>query len=86
MLQEHGLVVSPLESDEALQDLSLSVFHATMHTFAGTAAAKIVENHIGRAFIKHHVVPRQAQAALQIDVGPGKPNQPARMKPPLPAG
>ena len=50
------------------------------------AAAKIVENHIGRAFIKHHVVPRQAQAALQIDVGPGKPNQPARMKPPLPAG
>ena len=49
-LQEHNLLVFPLEDDEVLQDLSLSVFHATTHTFSGTTAAKIVENHTGRAF------------------------------------
>ena len=70
-LQEHGLVVYPLESDESLQDLSLSVFHATAHTFAGTPATKIVENHAGRAFIKQHV-PAQA-----VQIGLGQPNQPA---------
>ena len=81
-LQDHGLIVSPLENDEKLQDLSLSVFHATTHTFSGTSAAKIVENHAGRAFIKHFRVPQQAQA-LQIDIGPGQSNQPAGMNPPL---
>lgn len=53
-LEAQGLVVTPLEKDETLQDLGLSVFHATTHTFAATPAVKIVENHMGRAFIKHH--------------------------------
>ena len=44
--------VTNLESDPVLQDLSLSVFHATTHTFPGTSAVKIIENHAGRAFIK----------------------------------
>ena len=30
----------------------LSVHHATMHTFAQTGALKIIENHLGRAYIK----------------------------------
>ena len=89
LLQEHGLLVSPLEDDDVLQDRALSVFHAATHTFAGTAAAKIVENHLGRAFIKHHVVQRQAQA-VQIGFGPGpvpaQPNQPPGAGPPAPAG
>ena len=51
-LEEKGLLIVPLENDEALQDLSLSVFHATTHTFAATPGVKIVENHLGRAFIK----------------------------------
>ena len=51
-LKEKGLLVRPLEADDLLQDLSLSVFHATTHTFAATNAVKIVENHNGRAFIK----------------------------------
>ena len=79
-LQKKGLLITPLEKDEILQDLSLSIFHATTHTFSGTAATKIVENHSGRAFIKQHRVPQQPQA-VQIEVGPGpalgKPNQPA---------
>lgn len=58
-LEEKGLVVVPLENDETLQDLGLSVFHATTHTFAATPAVKIVENHMGRAFIKHQAIPMQ---------------------------
>jgi len=51
-LEERGLVVERLEEDQEAQDLFLSVFHATTHTFNGTAAVKIIENHAGRAFIK----------------------------------
>ncbi len=54
-LTEQGLFVQNLEHDEQLQDASLSVFHATTHTFTGTSAVKIVENHLGRAFIKQYV-------------------------------
>ncbi len=51
-LEERGLKIVHLESDQPLQDLVLSVFHATTHTFQGTNAVKIIENHLGRAFIK----------------------------------
>ena len=51
-LREHGLKVTNLEEDDKLQDLVLSVFHATTHTFSGTSVTKIVENHTGRAFMK----------------------------------
>ncbi len=49
-----GLKISDLESDQAFQDLVLSIFHATNHTFSMTAATKIIENHNGKAFIKQH--------------------------------
>lgn len=51
---EWGLKVTPLESDKTLQDLVLSVFHATTQTFDGSGAAKIVENHNGKAFVKQY--------------------------------
>lgn len=51
-LREYGMVIDDLESDQELQDLVLSVFHATTHTFTRTTAVKIIENHDGRAFIK----------------------------------
>lgn len=54
-IEDHHLKVHRLEKDEKLQDLSLSVFHATTHTFDGTPAVKIVESHTGRAFIKRYV-------------------------------
>jgi len=47
-----GLKITNLEDDQTLQDLVLSVFHSTMHTFNGTPAVKIIENHEGKAFIK----------------------------------
>ena len=43
--------VTDLESDQQLQDLVLTVYHATMHTFSRTEAAKIIENHWGRGYI-----------------------------------
>ncbi len=50
--QKIGLVIEELESDQTLQDLVLSVFHATTHSFASTNACKIIENQNGKAFIK----------------------------------
>ena len=47
-----GLKVTRLEDDQGLQDAVLSIHHATMHTFSGTGATKIIENHDGRAFIR----------------------------------
>jgi len=47
-----GLKIRNLEDDQPLQDLVLSVFHATTHTFDATLAVKIIENHQGKAFIK----------------------------------
>ena len=71
-LIEHGLTVLSLEDDEELQDLGLSVFHATTHTFAATPAVKIVENHVGRAFIKRYFVAPPAQT-VQIELDPSPP-------------
>lgn len=42
-----GLKVEQLEADPELQDLVLTVHHAYMHTFANSAAGKIIENHEG---------------------------------------
>ncbi len=51
-LQDHGVRIEPLETDQTTQDLVLSVFHATMHTFNGTPAVKIIENHLGKCWVK----------------------------------
>jgi len=49
--EELHLTVEELEEDGALQDSVLSLHHAYMHTLAHTAAIKIIENHLGTAFI-----------------------------------
>ena len=54
-VERHGLVVSRMEDDDSVWDMALSVYHATTQTLSGTRATKIVENHTGRAFIKHFV-------------------------------
>ena len=48
---EIGVNVTPLEKEDDLQDAVLSVHHATIHTFSGTPAVKIIENHHGRAWV-----------------------------------
>jgi len=64
--KELGLVIEDLENDPDLQNLVLSVFHATTHTFNSTSAVKIIENHLGKAFIK-----QQQTVAFQRPVPPG---------------
>ena len=51
-LQKKGLEIQCLEDSQEEQDLFLSVFHATTHTFTGTPVVKIIENHKGKAFMK----------------------------------
>lgn len=61
-LKALGLNITMLESDQQLQDLVLSVHHAVNHTMNHTGVIKIVENHLGRAFIRRAgVIPVQIQ-------------------------
>ncbi len=73
---ELGLVVAELESDQVLQDLVLTVFHATMHVFSALPpVAKIIENHLGRAFVKRSA--QKMQFALAPPAPGGLPKAPA---------
>ena len=47
-----GLNVTMLEADPILQEFVLTVHHAFMITLANTGAFKIIENQLGRAFVK----------------------------------
>jgi hypothetical protein len=60
-----GLKITNLEKSPALQDAVLSVHHAVMHTFQ-SSAAKIVENHNGKAWA-------QLQQVFQLQVPLGIP-------------
>ena len=51
-LENEGLKISNLEKVQEFQDLGLSVFHATTHTFSFAGAVKIIENQDGKAFVK----------------------------------
>lgn len=79
-LRENGLNVVWMEDDQTAQDLFLSVFHAASHTFTQRGATKIIENHLGKAFIKliqtQHIVlqqpPAQAEPATPKSAEPQK--------------
>lgn len=59
--EEIGLDVERLESDPKLQDLVLSAHHCFSLTFTSKTAFKIIENHLGNAFVKS-----QAQQQIAI--------------------
>jgi len=75
-----GLVIENLEQDPYLEDLVLSVFHATSLTFNNTSTTKIVENHLGNAWVRTLVFgvgqPRsgQPQPSTPTPQAPGGPN------------
>ena len=50
--KELGLVIEQLEDNQKFQDAVLSVHHAFMHTLTATPAFKIIENHLGTAYIQ----------------------------------
>ncbi|MGH9483954.1 MAG: SDH family Clp fold serine proteinase [Terriglobales bacterium] len=54
-----GLRVLPLESDQQLQDLVLTVHHCYMFAMMNSPALKIIENHTGESFIKAQSTGRQ---------------------------
>jgi ATP-dependent protease ClpP protease subunit len=65
--KEIGLSVVDMEADNDLQDLILTVHHSFMHTFNRSSATKIVENHLGVAYIESLPVqiPMQMQQIQQ---------------------
>ncbi len=50
---EMGLRVKMLEEDNQLQDLVLTIHHCYMQTLMNSLAFKIIENHLGTAFVKN---------------------------------
>ncbi|MDP1727218.1 MAG: ATP-dependent Clp protease proteolytic subunit [Bacteroidota bacterium] len=50
--KEIGLSILDMEEDNELQDLILTVHHSFMHTFSQSATTKIVENHLGIAYVE----------------------------------
>lgn len=67
------LVIDDLEEDQQLQDAVLSVLHAATHTFAiATPVQKIVENHLGKSFIKNAAAIVPPPGARQIIPAPGQ--------------
>ena len=51
-LESRGLKIHYLETDQVFQDLVLSIFHATSHAFSSVSLVKVIENQLGKAFIK----------------------------------
>lgn len=76
-LRAHGVPVTDLEQDKISQDFVLSIFHAFSHTFTSTGVVKIIENHVGSAYVK------QLQKVL---VGGGMPMPMPMAMPAKPAG
>jgi len=77
--RKNGLIIENLEDDQDFQDLVLSIYHATTLTLSSTAAVKLIENHLGKAFVK-----QVQQVVLQGPPPPGPiPRQPS-IDPPNP--
>lgn len=49
---EFGLNVRLIEEEQPLQDLVLTVQHCFMHSLQNTGSIKMIENHLGAAFVK----------------------------------
>lgn len=47
-----GLKVKQIEDDKILQDLVLTVHHCFMHSIMNTRSYKLIENHLGIAFVR----------------------------------
>jgi len=50
--KEIGLSILDMEDDNVLQDLILTVHHTYMHTITLAPVTKIVENHLGVAYVE----------------------------------
>ena len=57
--EEASLKVVSLEDYDTLQDLVLTVHYSCIQTLSSTPAMKIIENHLGKAFISQMPIPPQ---------------------------
>jgi len=71
-----GLKVVRLENDDTFQDLVLTVHHCYMHTLMNSTVYKIVENHLGTAYMKNVVVQQLMIPQLFPQPPQPKPSQP----------
>jgi hypothetical protein len=85
-LKRRGFRIENLEKDKTAQNLFLSVFHATAHTFTGTAAVKIIESNLGKAFINQAgtVQVKMSAPAQQPSPPPPEAKAPALPEPEAP--
>ena len=77
-LLAHGLKIASLEQNQTEQDLFLSIHHAIAHTFNGTQAVKLIENNLGKAYL------RIASPAQPFQIMQAPPMPPAPPTPPPP--
>jgi len=77
-----GLNIDSLERDQTEQDLFLSIHHAAAHTFNGTPAVKIIENNLGKAYVRMMNVLQPVQF-IQAPMPP-QPPAPSPAAPPAP--
>jgi hypothetical protein len=59
-----GLKVKPLENEE-IQDLVLTIHHCYMFSLSNSGAFKIIENHLGRRYVKVQLM-QQHPVTLQL--------------------
>ena len=52
LAEQRGLNIFELESDQPLQDAVLSIYHAVAHSLGSTGAVKIIESHLGKAYLE----------------------------------
>ncbi len=76
-----GLKIASLEQNQTEQDLFLSIHHAVSHTFTNTQAVKLIENNLGKAYVRavSAVQPMILQAPPMAF--PPVPKWPAQRKP-----
>ena len=91
VLTARGLIIRDLESNQKEQDAFLSVYHAAAHTFSATPCVKIVENHLGKAFMKMNIAGLTQQIQLMPVApapapSPPAPSAPAPAAPAAPSG
>ncbi|MGH3672307.1 MAG: SDH family Clp fold serine proteinase [Pseudonocardiaceae bacterium] len=76
--RDYGLKIIDLEVQQELQDAVLTVHHAAMHTVGALPVSKLIENHLGKAFI------RQASVIMQAQINPVLPLVPTQPPAPTP--
>lgn len=77
-LRAQGIKIVNLEADKNQQDFILSLYHATTHTFTHSGAVKIIENHLGNAYINQlqQILVQERVAAPPMAFPPGKREEP----------